>query len=74
VYIAGWEDSAQGNWVAMVWKNGDALWRLTNGKYDAGADYMFVSGDNAYIAGQESNSYGNRGALHRVGINGAGMI
>jgi hypothetical protein len=41
-YVAGYEKNAQGKDVAMLWKNGDALHRLSNGDNDAMAMSVFV--------------------------------
>jgi serine/threonine protein kinase len=58
VYVAGFEKNAQGNNVATLWKNGQVHSRLTDGKTNAEAVSVCVSGSGAYVAGHER--FGNK--------------
>lgn len=53
VYIAGFESNGTNN-IAKVWKNGTPI-LLTDGRYNAEANSVFVSGGDVYVAGFESN-------------------
>mgnify|MGYP001456947805 CR=1 FL=1 len=52
VYCVGSEENANGISVAKLWKNGEAV-MLTDGKKNAHANAVFVSGSDVYIAGHE---------------------
>ena len=53
VYVAGYIHNAQEIDVATVWKNGK-LHHLTDGKQNACANSVYVSGGDVYVAGYES--------------------
>ena len=57
VYVAGLERNSQGRIFAMLWKNGIEK-KLTDGKYLAHANSVFVSEFNVYVAGFEKNANG----------------
>jgi hypothetical protein len=52
VYVAGEERSAQGAWVAKLWKNGAA--QNLGGNGDT-ANSVFVSGNDVYVAGCDAS-------------------
>jgi hypothetical protein len=58
VYVAGSVANAKGNRVATVWKNGEVLYQLTDGEYDALTYSIYVSGNDVYVAGTEDNATG----------------
>ena len=58
IYVAGYENYGNNPDVAVVWKNGKALYTLTDGTQYAGASSVFVSGGAVYTAGSEDNEIG----------------
>lgn len=63
VYIAGYQVSDQGEYVATCWKNGKAQ-ALTDGKKSAEAHAIAISGNDVYVAGFEINSAGEEVAVY----------
>jgi tRNA(Leu) C34 or U34 (ribose-2'-O)-methylase TrmL len=59
VYVAGFETNELGNTVATLWKNGEAK-HLSDGSANARAKSVYVSGDDVYVAGTESDTIANR--------------
>lgn len=63
VYAAGVEGESEEDWlegdrnsprsiyVAKVWKNGETLYTFTNDTEDFQATYIFISGNDVYVAG-----------------------
>jgi len=58
VYAGGGEKNQRGNYVATVWKNGNVLYRLTDGGRDALVYAVCVSGGDVYAGGREKNAKG----------------
>ncbi len=58
VYITGTEEGASGNYIAKVIKNGNELYALSNGSFDAVTSSIFVSGNDVYTAGYEIGASG----------------
>lgn len=56
VYMAGYERNSSNKNVAIVWKNGVEEYILTDGKQNAQALSVSVSGSDVYAAGNELNS------------------
>lgn len=58
VYVAGWYLPLGGTFLtphrAIVWKNSVGS-VLSDGRYEAQANAVFVSGNDVYVAGEESN-------------------
>ena len=54
VYVAGYELNTAGKQVAKVWKNG-VVTALTNGQQHAIANSVYVSGNDVFLAGYQSN-------------------
>lgn len=58
VYLSGYQDDGQGEWVATYWKNGQAT-ALSDNPKGSLASSIFVSGDSVYVGGVQSNEQGN---------------
>lgn len=63
VYIAGYQVSDQGEYVATCWKNGKAT-ALTDGRKSAEAHAIAISGNDVYVAGFEINAAGEEVAAY----------
>jgi hypothetical protein len=63
VYVAGYTTNAQQIYVATLWKNGVAQ-KLSDGKTNAQANSVFVSGEDVYVAG----SVGGDAVLWKNGV------
>src|SRR5690606_36008459 len=59
VYVCGaWGDGTTTDLVAVVWKNGKRLYKLTEGTSNSAAVAIAVGGKDVYTAGYENNSKG----------------
>lgn len=54
VYVCGKEVSPTGNFILKYWKNNTPV-SLTNGQNDVDGGYIFVDGNNVYVAAGEFN-------------------
>jgi hypothetical protein len=70
IYQAGSEKHSDGNGIAIIKKNGYALCYLTDGKFDADATRVFVSGDDVYASGCEVNLNPQKQVIATVWRNG----
>ena len=59
VYVAGFENNAQGVRVAKIWKNGVAQ-NLSDGTQNAVARSVYVSGNDVYVVGYEIDAQDNQ--------------
>ena len=53
VYVAGYEQLANFRRSAVVWENGNVLYRLGDNETDSEAFSVFVAGEDVYVAGYE---------------------
>ena len=67
VYVAGYVKGEFGKSVATLWKNGVPQ-SLTDGKYNAGANSVCVSGNDVYVVGYERNATVSVAKLWKNGI------
>jgi len=69
VYVVGHEKNDQGKKVATLWKNGKAQ-HLSDGKTNASANSVFVSGKDVYVAGyvDHESGYYCRATLWKNGV------
>jgi len=67
VYVVGVQKNEKNIDVATLWKNGIPQ-RLSDGKNGAGAESVFVSGKDVYVAGDEGLFFDNVATLWKNGI------
>lgn len=54
-YVCGVELNRNGKHVVKIWKNGNVLYTLTDGQYDAGVGNMIFSNGHLYTCGYQIN-------------------